>query len=46
VPANDFEFFGLGQLEVTPRMLKSFSTGDGVVGPYGYMIDLSPEGSK
>jgi pilus assembly protein CpaC len=46
VPANDFEFFGLGQLEVTPRMLKSFSSGDGVVGPYGYIIDLSPEGSK
>ena len=39
-PANDVEFFGLGQLEVTPKMIKSFENGAGVVGPYGYMIDL------
>jgi pilus assembly protein CpaC len=38
--ANDFEFFALGKLEVTPKVLKSFATGAGVVGPYGYIIDL------
>ncbi len=39
-PANDAEFFALGQMEVTPRMLKSFQNGEGVAGPYGYIIDL------
>lgn len=39
-PANDFEFFALGQMEVTPRMIKDFQNGAGVVGPYGYIIDL------
>ena len=39
-PANDAEFFALGQMEVTPKMLKAFQTGAGVAGPYGYMIDL------
>lgn len=39
-PANDLEFFALGQMEVTPKMLKSFETGSGVIGPYGYIIDL------
>ena len=41
-PANDAEFFALGQMEVTPKMLKSFQTGAGVAGPYGYIIDLQP----
>jgi pilus assembly protein CpaC len=39
-PANDFEFFALGQMEVTPKMIKNFQTGEGVIGPYGYIIDL------
>jgi pilus assembly protein CpaC len=39
-PANDAEFFALGQMEVTPKMLKAFQTGAGAAGPYGYMIDL------
>jgi pilus assembly protein CpaC len=39
-PANDFEFFALGQMEVTPKMLKNFQSGAGVVGPYGYIIEL------
>jgi len=39
-PANDVEFFAIGQLEVTPKMLKNFQTGAGVIGPYGYIIDL------
>ena len=39
-PANDLEFFGLGQMEVTPKMIRNFQTGEGVIGPYGYIIDL------
>ena len=39
-PANDVEFFALGQMEVTPKMLKNFQTGEGIIGPYGYIIDL------
>ncbi len=41
--ANDMEFFALGQMEVTPKMIESFRTGGGVVGPYGFIIDLGPE---
>jgi len=40
VPANDYEFFALGQMEVTKKMIKGFRSGAGVVGAYGYMIDL------
>lgn len=40
LPANDVEFFALGQMEVTPKMIKKFQTGDGALGPYGYIIDL------
>ena len=43
-PANDLEFFGIGQLEVTPKMLKNFQTGEGIIGPYCYIIDL--EGAR
>ncbi len=39
-PANDVEFFALGQMEVTPKMLKNFQTGEGIIGPYGYIIEL------
>ncbi|HEX4296752.1 MAG TPA: type II and III secretion system protein family protein, partial [Devosia sp.] len=46
VPANDAEFFALGQLEVTPTMLKGFQTGAGAAGPYGDIIDLGPGGGK
>lgn len=42
-PANDLEFFALGQMEVTPKMIKSFQSGAGVIGPYGYIIDLGAE---
>lgn len=45
-PANDAEFFALGQMEVTPKMLKSFQTGAGISGPYGYMIDLGQGAAK
>jgi pilus assembly protein CpaC len=39
-PASDLEFFALGQMEVTPKMIRNFQTGEGVIGPYGYIIDL------
>jgi len=39
-PANDAQFFALGKMEVTPKMLKSFQSGEGVSGPYGYIINL------
>jgi len=40
VPANDPEFFALGQMEVTSKMLQGFQSGSGVNGPYGDIIDL------
>ena len=46
LPANDLQFFLLGQLEVTPKMIRDFKTGAGVVGPYGYLIDLGTEPSQ
>jgi len=42
-PANDVEFFALGQMEVTRRMIQSFTSGAGVAGPYGFIIDLGLE---
>ncbi|MER8727280.1 type II and III secretion system protein family protein [Mesorhizobium sp. M1027] len=39
-PANDPEFFVLGQLEVTKDMVRKYELGEGVVGPYGHMLDL------
>lgn len=40
MPANDFEFFALGKMEITPKVLKDIETGAGVAGPYGFIIDL------
>jgi pilus assembly protein CpaC len=45
-PANDVEFFALGQMEVTPRMMKGFQQGAGTKGPYGYIIDLGQEDGR
>ena len=42
-PANDLEFFALGQMEVTPKMIGNFQSGAGVAGPYGFIIELGPE---
>ena len=39
-PANDPQFFLLGQLEVTPKMIKKFENGEGVIGPFGYIMNL------
>lgn len=44
VPANDPEFFALGQMEVTSKMVQGFQSGAGVAGPYGYIIDLGSGG--
>ena len=41
-PANDPQFFALGQMEVTPAMARGFRTGAGVSGPFGDIIDLGP----
>ncbi|UWP87847.1 type II and III secretion system protein family protein [Aliiroseovarius crassostreae] len=41
--SNDVELFLLGMLEVDKRMIRSFREGDGVVGPYGHMVDLEFE---
>ena len=40
-PANDPEYFLLGQLEVSKDMIRRYELGDGVVGPYGHMLDVS-----
>ncbi|TGQ66109.1 type II and III secretion system protein family protein [Mesorhizobium sp. M00.F.Ca.ET.186.01.1.1] len=39
-PANDPEFFILGQLEVNKDMIRKYEKGDGVTGPYGHMLDF------
>lgn len=45
-PANDAEFFALGKMEVTPKMLNSFRSGAGVSGPHGFIIDLGQGSTK
>ena len=40
-PANDPEFFLLGQHEVSKDMIRKYELGDGVIGPYGHMLDVS-----
>jgi len=42
-PANDPEFFLLGQLEVNKDMIRRYELGEGVVGPYGHMLDVGPQ---
>ena len=41
--SNDVELFLLGMLEVDRDLLRKFREGDGVVGPYGHLIDLEFE---
>ncbi|MEY4696814.1 MAG: hypothetical protein RIT14_1242 [Pseudomonadota bacterium] len=38
--SDDVELFLLGMLEVDRDMIKSFREGEGILGPYGHMIDL------
>lgn len=42
-PSNDVEFFLMGSLEVDSGMQKRFAEGDGVIGPYGHIVNLQPE---
>ena len=34
----------LGQMEVTKKMIRSYESGVGLVGPFGHMIDLDTDG--
>jgi pilus assembly protein CpaC len=38
--SNDVEMFLMGMLEVDRDMIKGFRNGEGIVGPYGHIIDL------
>lgn len=38
--SNDVELFLLGMLEVDRKMIKGFAKGEGIVGPYGHIIDV------
>jgi pilus assembly protein CpaC len=38
--SDDVELFLLGMLEVDKKMIRRFHDGDGIVGPYGHIIDL------
>ncbi len=38
--SNDVELFLMGMMEVDRKTVNSFRTGEGIVGPYGHMIDL------
>ena len=40
VPSNDYELFALGMLEVDKNMIRKFRNGEGIIGPYGHIIDL------
>ncbi|MBJ6127474.1 type II and III secretion system protein family protein [Microvirga splendida] len=42
-PSNDLEFFLMGSLEVDSGMQKRFAEGDGVIGPFGHIVELKPE---
>lgn len=38
--SDDVELFLLGLLEVDKDMIRAFRDGDGIIGPYGHIIDL------
>jgi pilus assembly protein CpaC len=42
-PANDPEFFLLGNMEVSSDMQERFIAGTGSIGPYGHMINVKSE---
>ncbi|MEE1656968.1 type II and III secretion system protein family protein [Microvirga sp. CF3062] len=42
-PSNDIEFFLMGSLEVDSGMQKRFAEGEGVIGPYGHIVEIQPE---
>ncbi|WP_420415380.1 type II and III secretion system protein family protein [Roseibium sp.] len=39
-PTNDVELFALGLLEVDKDMIRKFRDGEGLIGPYGHIVDL------
>lgn len=39
-PANDPELMLLGQLEVNKDMIRMYEHGEGIIGPYGHMLDV------
>lgn len=41
--SNDVELFLLGMLEVDRDMIRAFRDGEGIVGPYGHLIELEFE---
>lgn len=41
--ANDPEFFLLGLMEVDREQIRKFALGEGIVGPYGHILDFAPE---
>lgn len=43
LPANDLQFFALGQMEVTPQAIRE--AGAGILGPSGFIINLG-QGSR
>ena len=38
--SDDVELFLMGMMEVDRKTINGFRTGEGIVGPYGHMIDL------
>ena len=46
LPSHATQFFALGQMEVTSKMIRNFQSGAGAAGPYGYIINLGPGGGK
>jgi pilus assembly protein CpaC len=42
-PANDVEFFALGQMEVTPKVLQGLESRADAVGPFGFIINLGDD---
>lgn len=42
-PTDDVEMFALGLLEVNKDMLRKYKEGDGLIGPYGHIVDLKLE---
>jgi pilus assembly protein CpaC len=39
-PSNDVELFMLGMVESNSRMMRVFESGEGVLGPFGHILDL------
>ncbi len=42
-PTDDVEMFALGLLEVNKDMLRKYREGEGLIGPYGHIVDLEFE---